>query len=257
MTTQTVTTPVTTATTSRPEPNHPNGPHAGALAIITTALVVAAIALPAVITGHQGFVLPSATPDEVRAYFDTSADAARLTALFQFAAAIPLGILTATLYAHLRRLGIKVPGPSIAMFGGVAASTAMILSCSALYAAAELGDPARGASGDVLSALTLFAFAAGGAGYVVPLGLLVAGVAVPAYILRLVPRPLALAGLVVALICEFATLDVLSHAFDPLLPIGRFGSLVWLIAVGFLLPKAVRRRTGRAPARRVGTAAAS
>ncbi|MEI2774841.1 MAG: hypothetical protein V9G19_02495 [Tetrasphaera sp.] len=257
MTTSAISTPVSAGTPARPEPRHPNGPHAGALAIITTALVVAAVALPGVITGHQGYVLPTAIPGEVRAYFDTSADAARLTALLQFAAAIPLGILTATLYAHLRRLGITVPGPSIAMFGGVAASAAMLISTSALYAAAELGDPARGVSGEVLSALTVLAFAAGGAGYVVPLGLLVAGVAVPAYILRLVPRPLALAGLVVALVCEVATLDLLSHGFDPLLPIGRFGSLAWLIAVGFILPKAVRQRTGRAPARRVGASVAS
>ncbi len=222
-----------------PDARRPIGPHAGALALITTVLVVAAVALPSVLTGQPGYVLPTASAGEVQSYFATSSDAARLTAMFQFAGAVPLGILTATFYAHLLRLGIKVPGPSIAFYGGTVASGLMLVSSGALWAAAELGGSA---SGDSLRALTLLAFATGGSGYLVGLGLLIAGVAVPVLVLRLVPRALGFGGLVIAAICELSTLDLLTHVFDPLLPIGRFAALVWLVALGFLLPKSVRRR---------------
>ena len=43
-------------------------------------------------------------------------------------------------------------------------------------------------------------FAAGAAGFVVPLALLLAGVAVPSLILRLTPRPLAWGGLVMPML---------------------------------------------------------
>jgi hypothetical protein len=51
-----------------------------------------------------------------------------------------------------------------------------------------------------------------------------------------------------------AELSFVSMAVDPLqflLPIGRFGGLVWLVAVGFLLPRtrAAARLAGRSEPR--------
>ena len=68
------------------------------------------------------------------------------------------------------------------------------------------------------------------------LGLLVAGIAVPSLILSFVPRPVALAGLVIAAVAELATLVLIWPVLSPLIPFGRFAALIWLIVVGVQLP---------------------
>jgi hypothetical protein len=92
------------------------------------------------------------------------------------------------------------------------------------------------ASPALARALADLGFAAGSAGFVVPLGLLLAGVSVPALILRLTPRPWAWFGLVVAAVSLLSTFILLTSAFDPTLPVGRFGSLIFLVAVSVVLP---------------------
>ncbi|MEO3863710.1 hypothetical protein [Acrocarpospora sp. B8E8] len=74
-------------------------------------------------------------------------------------------------------------------------------------------------------------------GYVVGLGLLVAGLAVPALILKLVPAWLAWTGLVTAALSELSFVSMVVEPLQVLLPIGRFGGAIWLIIVGFLLPQ--------------------
>ena len=86
-------------------------------------------------------------------------------------------------------------------------------------------------------ALSFLAFIVGGVGYVVGMGLLVAGIAVPALILRFIPRWLAWTGLVIAALSELTFLSMAIEPLQFLLPVGRFGGLLWLIAVGFLLPQ--------------------
>jgi hypothetical protein len=85
-------------------------------------------------------------------------------------------------------------------------------------------------------ALAFLSFAAGGPGYVVGLGLLIAGIAVPAFILRLVPRWLAGTGLALAVLAELTWLSLLLEPVQYLLPVGRFLGGLWLIAAGFTLP---------------------
>ena len=77
---------------------------------------------------------------------------------------------------------------------------------------------------------------------VVMLGLLTAGIAVPALILQLVPRPVAWTGLGIAATAELATIVLIWPPASPLLPLARFSALIWLVAVGVLLPK---RRAAR------------
>ena len=59
----------------------------------------------------------------------------------------------------------------------------------------------------------------------------------PALILGLVPRWIAWTGLLIALLSELCFLSMTIEPFQYLLPIGRFAGLLWLIAVGFLLPR--------------------
>jgi hypothetical protein len=75
---------------------------------------------------------------------------------------------------------------------------------------------------------------------VVFLGLLLAGIAVPALLLGLLPRALAIAGLVIAAVAELSFLSLVVPALAVLLPLARIPGLIWLVAAGFLLPR--RRR---------------
>jgi hypothetical protein len=59
-------------------------------------------------------------------------------------------------------------------------------------------------------------------------------------------RPVALFGLVVAFAAEVSTLVLVTMGLAFTLPIGRFGGIVWLIAVSLLLPTSRPRGTGPA-----------
>jgi hypothetical protein len=94
----------------------------------------------------------------------------------QFAAAIPLAIYAASANARLHQLGVRAPGATIALAGGLLAAAFPALSGLLGRRLSRSGwhdDPA------LVRALPLLNFAAGGVGHVVPLGLLLAGIAVP------------------------------------------------------------------------------
>ena len=91
------------------------------------------------------------------------------------------------------------------------------------------------------------AFVTGAAGFTVPFGLLLAGVAVPGLLLGLLPRPLAWAGLVLAAVAALSSLTLLTSTLDATLPITRFGGLLWAIAAGVALPVTRHRKAERRP----------
>jgi len=82
---------------------------------------------------------------------------------------------------------------------------------------------------------------------VVFLGLLIAGIAVPGLLLGLLPRPVAVAGLFIAVVAEVATVSLIWDGAAVLLPIARFPGLVWLVVVGFLLPRHRSHRGSESP----------
>ena len=228
----------------RGTPNHgrPTGPHPGILASISLALVLASLVTTAVMSGGRQFINPLASADSVAAFFRDNPDAVRVGAMLQFGSAVPLGIYAATVYARQLRLGLRVPGPAISFFGGVAAALMLMLSASTAWV---LGNPGIAADVPLTQALALLAFITGGVGYATGLGLLVAGIAVPFLILRFGPRWFAWAGLVIAALAELSFLSMVAEPLQFLLPIARFGGLLWLVAAGFLLPRT------RMPANRV------
>ncbi len=152
---------------------------------------------------------------------------------FVFAASVPLGIFAATVYARQLRLGIRVPGPGISLFGGIAASILLAVSGLLGWAQTQVADLPAPVS-DLVSELV---FLLGGLGFATGLGLLIAGIAVPAVILRIVPRWLGWIGLALGALGEISFLSMLWDGLDVLLPIVRFTGLVWLAVVGFLLPR--------------------
>jgi hypothetical protein len=220
-------------------PRTQGGPPLGVLAVVFTALFLAGIVLGVVFADGVGFPSPFGSATDILAYFRDHQLAVRISALLQFAAAIPLAIYAATANARLHQLGIRAPGATIALAGGLLA--AAFMACSALVSWV-LSRPEVADEPVLVRALQNLAFITGGPGHVVPLGLLIAGISVPGLLARLLPRWLTTAGLVIAALAELTTLTLLVADASYLLPVARFTGLAWLVIAGFLLPLDRERR---------------
>jgi hypothetical protein len=213
------------------------GPNLGMLAIVYSALFIAGL-IPVTVLGGIRFPGPGESADTIVAFFQSRPSAVLVCAFLQFGAAIPLGIFTATVVSRLRFLGVRAAGPNIALFGGLMTAFNMAASALVLWVMAY---PGIAQDASILRALYYLSFALGGPGFSVPLGLLIAGVSVTAMFARLLPKWLVVFGVVLAAIGELSCLDLITPMALPLIPLTRFPGFVWLIAVGFALPK-----TGRA-----------
>jgi hypothetical protein len=215
--------------------------HVG-LPLVPVAMIAAALFVASLFVGALGggpFPSPYDSTSDVLGFFAADRTTVRVAATLQFASAVPLAILSAALVSRLQFLGFgRVPGTLIALTGGILASGFLIVSATVQWV---LSRPEVAADRVVVRPLADLAFAAGGPAHVVFLGLLVAGVAVPSAVGRLLPRRLALGGIAIAAAAELSTLALLSRPAAFLLPLARFGGLAWLIAAAVLLP--ARRRT--------------
>jgi hypothetical protein len=208
------------------------GPPLVPVALISVALFATSLVVSA--TGGGPFPSPYDDANDVIAFFSAHPTTVRVAATLQFASAVPLAILAASLSSRIRYLGFaRVPGVLIASSGGTLASGMLATSALAQWV---LSRPGAATNSSVVRPLADLAFATGGPGAVVFLGLLVAGLAVPAAVGRLLPRPVWIAGIAFAAIAELSTIALLSKPAAVLLPIARFGSLAWLIAAAALLP---------------------
>ena len=223
-------------TQAPPRPVHrrfPGGPPLAGLAATATVLFLTGLIASTAMAGTT-FPSPTGTGASILAYFRDHPDAVTASGFFQFAAAVPLAIYAATASSRLRTLGIRAPGATIALTGGALASA--FLSISGLVSW-TLAQPAALASPALVRGLHYLAFATGGPGTVVPFGLLIAGLAVPAAFGAPLPRWLPATGLIIALTAEFSALSLLIDGAAYLLPVARFAGLAWLITAGALLPK--------------------
>ena len=190
------------------------GPPLAVPAIAFAALTVAGAAL-----GSAG-PRPDTTAENTLAYTLTHPGALGLGAALLLGSAFPLVVYAATAVRRIERLGIGAPGPLMGFAGAVVAAAALSVSALASWTAAQtapLGDAG------LARALAWVWFGAGGVGFVAPLGLLVLGLAVPALIGRLVPRWLAVAGLVIGVLALLSTFALATDLLYPLIPVGRFG----------------------------------
>jgi hypothetical protein len=201
--------------------------------LLGVALPYAALTLVAAGLG-VGLIRPDDSPLEVARVLTEHRGVATALAAVVVWASVPLVIWSATAYRRLRRLGVTAPGSAIAFAGGILASALLALSGLVFWTAATV---APVVTPDVLRALTILGFAAGGPGFVPFFALLMAGVAVPGLILGVLPRAWAWAGLVIAALGMLGVLSLLTPAFYPLVPVGRFGGMIWLVAASILLPK--------------------
>lgn len=228
---------MTTMTSASPARRPQGGPPLLVPVLAYGALMIAAVILSA--RSPQ----PAASAASVLAYDRTHHDALEIAGCLGFAAALPLAIWSATLYRRLRTaLGITAPGAVIGLTGGLLAAASLALTGLVTWTGSQL--PTTG-DADVARALADLSFATGSAGFVAPLGLLIAGAAVPGLILRLLPRWFAWVGLLIAALSLISTFALLTPVLDFTFPIGRFLGLGWLIAVSIALPTSRHRSASR------------
>jgi hypothetical protein len=213
------------------------GPPLGVLALVSTGLLLAGLATSAALGG--AFPSPYADPAVIAAHFATQPDAVLAGGVLLFGSSVPLAIYAATASARLRQLGVTAPGATIGLVGGVLASGALAASGLLTW---TLARPAVREAGPLVRALADLAFLTGGPAHVVFLGLLLAGIAVPALLLGLLSRAVAVAGLVIAAVAELSFLSLAVPALSLLIPLARFPGLVWLVVAGFLLPRQRARK---------------
>ncbi len=213
------------------------GPHPGIVAIVYTLLFNAGLYQVISFTGGPHFPGPWESSERITTYFQGHPNAVIICAFLQFGAAIPLGIFTATTVSRLRFLGVRAAGPSIALFGGLMTAFNMALTGLILWVMAYPGIARETA---VLRALYYLGFAIGGVGFSVPMGLLVAGLSVPAAIMKLLPKWLVVSGFALGIIGELSALNLVIPQALFLIPLTRFPGFIWLIAAGFALPASPR-----------------
>lgn len=209
--------------------------------LLAPAAAFAALTLAGLAIGVGG-PRPTTPAADVLSYYAGHPTLGSLAGMLVFGSSMPLAIWAATAYRRLRRLGVTAPGSAMALAGGVLSAAALALSGLLTWTAAQT---AQVAGPGVARALVTLAFGAGAAGFAVPFALLLAGLAVPALILRLLPRPLAITGLAIAAVGMVSTLMLVFPALYVLTPIVRFGGLLWLLAAAVLLPRTRARRPVR------------
>ena len=224
--------PLPPTSSSRPHP----GPPLGWLGVIYMGLFLAGLYPVTILGGRPYFPVPSAPLNAITEFFQVRSSAVLLCAFLQFGAAVPLGIFSATIASRFRFLGIRAAGPGITFFGGLAAASNMMVSSSLLWAMSH-ADTAHDPT--LIQALHRFDFALGGAGFSVPFGLLVMGIAITAGFGRLLPRWLIVIGVIIAVAGELSWLAMIFPSLLFLIPLTRFPGFLWLIAAGFLLPRSV------------------
>lgn len=207
------------------------GPRLALVASVCIALLFGGVAIGVGLGGVMP--LPYGPVAAVQQYVRGQPLAVQVLAVAVFASSVPLAVYAATASAQLHQLGVGAPAATIALAGGLLAAGALGLTGLVGW---TLSRP--GISGDtaVVRALYLLAFLIGGPGHIVALGLLVAGMAVPCLILGLLPRPLALVGLVIAALSELTTLVLIWPILGPILPAARVSALAWLLVAGARLP---------------------
>jgi len=167
-------------------------------------------------------------------YFQNQSHAVLFCAFFQFCASLPLGIFAATVVSRLSFLGSTAAGNNIALLGGFMTAFNLALSSMIMWVMAY---PGIATDGNLIRALFYIMFITGGVGYSVPLGLLIAGISVPSWFMKTLPKWLTISGIVLAIFGEASIFFMIAPNLLFLIPLTRFPGFIWLIIVGFKLPK--------------------
>jgi hypothetical protein len=214
------------------------GPHPGMLAVLYTVLFCAGLYPVTALYKQPYWPGPWEPASTIVPFFQQQGARVDLCLFLQFGAMVCLGLFTAAVVSRLHFLGSRAAGTYIALFGGflvvadafagTMASWAMIHPSVAPYSGAVI-------------ALYYVAYGLGGPGFSIPMGLLIAGISITAAFMKVLPRWVIVFGLILAAAGELSWLHlVLFPKLLFLIPLTRFPGFIWLISVGFLLPKSRR-----------------
>ncbi len=216
------------------------GPPLWLLAVLYTVLFNAGLALVTALGGLPYFPGPLAPANEIVSYFQTHATPVLTCVFLQIGASICLGIFTATIVSRMHFLGIRAAGAFIALFGGF---LVVFDSVAAGLTAWTLIHPVVAQSAPVLLGLYYLSFAFGGPGFSLPMGLLMAGISIPAAFNKLLPKWIVVLGLLLAVVGELSAFVLISPKMLFLIPLTRFPGFIWIIAVGFAMPRSRRSQS--------------
>lgn len=210
------------------------GPHPGILAVLYMVLFCVGL-YPVTMLYKMPYWPGPGSPDAaVVSYFQNYGGRVLFCIVLQLGGMICLGLFTATMVSRLHFLGARAAGTTIALFGGFLVLADAVGGTMATWAMIH---PGVAGNAPVMLALYYMAFGLGGPGFSVPMGLLIAGISVSAFFLKLLPRWVIVFGLVLAVAGELSWLVLAFPKLLPLIPLVRFPGFIWLIAAGFLLPR--------------------
>lgn len=210
---------------------HHKGPHLGVVAIVYMALFITGLSFVSSLAPPY-FPRPSEPAAAIVQYFRNHAHDVLMCAFFQFCSAIPLGIFTAIVVNKLHILGSRASGNYIALFGGFFNAFSLAFSSMILWVMAY---PQIAADENMIRTLYYLMFIIGGVGYSVPLGLLIAAIAIPSWYLKTLPNWITVSGFAIALAGLLSCFYLLIPDFLYLIPLTRFPGFFWLVIVGFKL----------------------
>jgi hypothetical protein len=210
------------------------GPPLWLLASLYTVLFIAGLFPVTAFGGLPYWPGPWEPSGVISSYFQTQATRVLACIFLQTGATICLGLFTAVIVSRMNFLGVRAAGAQIALLGGFLTAFNGI---SAGFATWAMIHPAVAASQPVLLGLYYFAFALGGPGFSIPMGLLMAGVSVSAAFKKLLPTWIVVLGLALAAAGELSVFYFLSPKLLFLIPLTRFPGFIWIVAVGFAMPR--------------------
>ncbi len=218
------------------------GPSLLLLAVAHILIFVANLVAVATLRHGAPYINPFAPGAIVSSFFATNARAVQIGSFFLFGSAVPLGIFAATIVSQMKYLGVRAAGTTIALFGGFGAACLVALSGSFGWV---LSQPNVATSIPLVQALYFLSFLFGGAAYAVTFGLLVAGVTITCYLSHLLPRSLAVFGMLVAITGEFAALSLVFPWANYLIPVTRYLGFVWMLLAAVYLSRKTSDRQNR------------
>ena len=214
-------------------PSHA-GPHLGMLAILYCVLFNAGLYPVTAMAGTPYWPGPWEPGSVIVAYFQTHTTPVLACLFLQLGATICIGLFCASAVSRMRYLGVQSAGPWIALLGGF---LTVFDGVAASFNVWTMIHPIIVREPTVLLALYYLSYAFGGPGFSIPMGLLMAGLCVPAAFSKLLPRWIIVLGLLLAVAGELSWFHLISPQALFLIPLTRFPGFIWLIAVGFALPK--------------------
>ena len=212
---------------------HP-GPPLWLLALLYTVLFNAGLFPVTMYGGMPYWPGPWQPAADIINFFQTQSTRVLTCIFLQTGAVICLGLFTAVVVSRLQFLGVRAAGVYIALLGGF---LTVADSLGAGMATWTLIRPVIAQTPSSILALNYFSYALGGPGFSIPMGLLMAGVSVSAGLSKLIPKWVMILGLVLAACGELSVFHLIFPQLLFLIPLTRFPGFIWIVAVGFTMPK--------------------